>query len=122
MNAKLRTAGEVGTAIAENGDFSDFSRWYADAFNLPRNLLTYKEVLNHPVITSYDPIWYLFHSMVSYHQAIWTDCQNYDEIAPEDLDKHPEAYDPYCEGGDVENCGNEDGLNGMALDNDMEFG
>jgi len=42
--------------------------------------------------------------MVSYHQAIWTDCQNYDEIAPEDLDKHPEAYDPYCEHEDLETC------------------
>lgn len=121
-NAQELSASETGHGIMENSKFADFSRWYSDTFNVPHNLLTNVDLLLEPVITSYDPIWYLFHSMVSYHQAIWTDCQNYDEIAPDDLDLHPEAYSPYCDGGVVENCGNQDGLNGMALDNEMEFG
>jgi len=120
--AQELSASETGHGIMSNVAFADFSRWYSDTFNVPHNLLTNVDLLLEPVITSYDPIWYLFHSMVSYHQAIWTDCQDYDAIAPDDLDAHPEAYSPYCDGGDVTTCGNSDGLNGMALDNDMEFG
>ena len=65
------------------------------------------------VVTSYDPIWYLFHSMVSYHQAIWTDCNDYDLIASKDLDNYPEAYTAFCDQG---NCG------GMELDDAMYYG
>ena len=65
------------------------------------------------VITSYDPIWYLFHSMVSYHQAIWTDCNDYDLIKPTELDSHPEAYSTFC---DSDKCGD------MSLDGVMYFG
>ena len=58
------------------------------------------------MITSYDPIWYLFHSMVTYHQYIWTDCNDYDKIDADDLDNYPEAYTPFCDniGGNIE-CG-----------------
>jgi len=102
-----------GSAIIDNPIFADFSRTYASSFNLPHNLLTNAEYLFEPVVTSYDPIWYLFHSMVSYHQAMWTDCNDYDLIKPSELDDHPEAYSEFC---DTDGCGD------MSLDGVMFFG
>ena len=64
------------------------------------------------MVTQYDPIWYLFHSMVSYHQAIWTDCNDYDLIKPSDLQDHPEAYVAFCDAP----CG------AMQLDDKMYYG
>merc|ERR1719242_1042132 len=60
---------ETGQGIIDNRNFIDFSVWYADTINLPHDILTHAQRLLEPSITSYDPIWYLFHSMVSYHQA-----------------------------------------------------
>ena len=52
---------------------------------------------------SYDPIWILFHSFIQLQQFLWTDCHEYDQIKPEELDAHPEAYSAFCsEAG--ENC------------------
>eukprot|EP01084_Bolivina_argentea_P297990 513448_1 len=109
------SASETGEGIKGNSKFADFTVWYSDTFNLPHELLTDVEYLCEPVITSYDPIWYLFHSMVSYHQAIWTDCNDYDLIAAEDLDKYPEAYNAFCYNGGAA-CGP------MQLDDKMVFG
>ena len=39
--------------------------------------------------------------MVSYHEAIWKDCHDYDEISPEDLDNFEEAYSIFC---DADSC------------------
>ena len=69
------------------------------------------------VVTSYDPIWYLFHSMVSYHQAIWVDCNDYDLIDSDDLDKYPEAYSAFCDSPD-----GADKCLGQELDDVMYFG
>merc|ERR1712110_14699 len=44
-----------------------------------------------------------------------TDCQNYDEIAPEDLDKHPEAYTAFCDHDAPDDCH-------VSLDMKMPFG
>mmetsp|Transcript_1651 Transcript_1651/g.2680 ORF Transcript_1651/g.2680 Transcript_1651/m.2680 type:complete len:539 (-) Transcript_1651:257-1873(-) len=102
----------IGRGIAEHSDFSDFNRWYSDTFNLPHNLLIDDDSLLWPVVTSYDPIWYIFHSMVSYHQGIWQDCHDYDQIAPDELEKHPHAYSEYC---DRNACGD------LSLDGAMEY-
>jgi len=115
-STKEISATEIGKGIVENIKFADFSRWYAETFNLPHNLLTNDETLLSPVVTSYDPIWYLFHSMVSYHQAMWTDCNQYDLIPAEDLDVHSEAYSTYCDAGEPVNCGP------MELDDRLFFG
>jgi len=86
----------IGEGIRQYSSFKDFSTWYADTFNLPHSLLIDDESLRMPVVTSYDPIWYLFHSMVSYHQGIWQDCHDYDLIHPDDLDTNKAAYSGYC--------------------------
>jgi len=112
-SAPEAAAEKQGGVIIDNPIFGDFSRAYASAFNLPHNLLTNAEYLFEPVVTSYDPIWYLFHSMVSYHQAMWTDCNDYDLIKPTELDDHPEAYSEFC---DSDGCGD------MSLDGKMYFG
>ena len=120
--AQYLNAAETGKGIIANTQFTDFSRWYSDTFNVPHNIMTNVEFLLEPVITSYDPIWYIFHSMMTYHQSIWTDCQEYDQIAPKDLDEHPEAFTPFCDGGSISSCGNDDGINGQSLDSEMAFG
>ena len=66
------------------------------------------------MVTSYDPIWYLFHSMVSYHEAIWKDCHDYDEISPKDLDDYEDAYTSFC---DADSCDI-----GQGLDDPMFYG
>jgi len=85
------------------------------SMNFPKNYLSDDGTLKLPVITSYDPIWYLFHSMVSYHQWLWTDCNEYDLIHPDDLDAFEAAYRPFCADG-------WDCITGMGLDDDFFFG
>eukprot|EP00488_Nonionellina_sp_1-RS-2012_P001176 TRINITY_DN188_c0_g1_i1.p1 TRINITY_DN188_c0_g1~~TRINITY_DN188_c0_g1_i1.p1 ORF type:complete len:266 (+),score=59.31 TRINITY_DN188_c0_g1_i1:272-1069(+) len=112
--ARVSSAARIAQLIVENTEFADFSNAYADDINLPHLLLTNVDYLTSPVITSYDPIWFLFHSMVSYHQALWIDCNDYDLIPPQELDDHPEAYTPFCIDGTA--CG------AMGLDDVMYFG
>ena len=65
-------------------------------------MFTGSEILQspYPVTTSYDPIWYLYHSDVQLHQFLWTDCNEFDQIALADLDNRPDAYFAYCEHGE----------------------
>eukprot|EP01083_Nonionella_stella_P005943 17150_1 len=113
-DARPPSADVIGSLIMENTNFEDFSKEYATKINLPHLMLTNVEYLTFPVITSYDPLWFLFHSMVSYHQAIWTDCNEYDLIPPADLDAHADAYTAYCIEGNE--CGE------VGLDDAMFFG
>ena len=46
----------------------------------------------------YEPIWPLYHSFVAYHQSIWTDCNEYDQIPLDQLEYHSEAYTPFSDG------------------------
>ena len=55
--------------------------------------------------------------MVSYHQAIWVDCNDYDLIDSDDLDKYPEAYSAFCDSPD-----GADKCLGQELDDVMYFG
>ena len=74
-----------GAEILKNNRFTDFQQWMVTNCGLP-----------HGIDNSYDPIWYLFHSMESYYQAMWVNCNDYDLIQSEDLKDHPEAFEPYC--------------------------
>eukprot|EP01084_Bolivina_argentea_P038390 70970_1 len=118
-------AEDIGNGIIRNPDFTSFAKWYATNSN-PVHLFTGDPMLagdGTPVVTSYDPIWYLFHSMVQYHQAIWTDCNEYDLIDPNDLDNHPEAYTPFCVHGQCVTPRDwpKEWL-GQGLDDKMHFG
>eukprot|EP00486_Rosalina_sp_Unknown_P001121 CAMPEP_0201564032 /NCGR_PEP_ID=MMETSP0190_2-20130828/1815_1 /ASSEMBLY_ACC=CAM_ASM_000263 /TAXON_ID=37353 /ORGANISM="Rosalina sp." /LENGTH=383 /DNA_ID=CAMNT_0047979627 /DNA_START=276 /DNA_END=1427 /DNA_ORIENTATION=+ len=108
------SAAGMGAGIIDNAQFADFSRWYSHTVNLPHNLLIDAEALKEPVVTSYDPIWYIFHSMVSYHEAIWKDCHDYDEISPEELDNSEDAFSTFC---DADSCDV-----GQGLDDPMFYG
>jgi len=120
----MPTAQEIGRGIMENPHFTQFAKWYATNYN-PVHLFTDAPFLESPspVTTSYDPIWYLFHSMVQYHQAIWTDCNEYDLIDPAELEQHPFAYSPYCVHGECISP-NKYPVEwmGMELDDVMHFG
>merc|ERR1712087_337672 len=92
-----------GRAIRELSNFTDFSRWYFEdsstdyvSDDYAGNLGSVSKLVS--VMTfSYDPIWLMFHSFIVYQQNIWTDCNDYDLIDPEDLDEHPEAYTAFCD-------------------------
>lgn len=120
----MATAAQIGHGITSNKEFTSFAKWYATQYN-PVHLFTNAELFKspNPVATSYDPIWYLFHSFVQYHQAIWTDCNDYDRIAADDLDQHEEAYTAYCVHGE---CTHPNKFKaewmGMRLDDAMHFG
>jgi len=43
-----------------------------------------------------DPIFMALHAFAAYLRAIWASCHGYDNIAPSDLEEHPEAYLPQC--------------------------
>ena len=70
--------------------------------------------------SSYDPVWYLFHSMITYQQYLWQDCNDYDEIEPEELENNHFAYTQFL----TQNKSNliDVGINpSMALDEQMYF-
>eukprot|EP00486_Rosalina_sp_Unknown_P000728 CAMPEP_0201563930 /NCGR_PEP_ID=MMETSP0190_2-20130828/1569_1 /ASSEMBLY_ACC=CAM_ASM_000263 /TAXON_ID=37353 /ORGANISM="Rosalina sp." /LENGTH=318 /DNA_ID=CAMNT_0047979379 /DNA_START=115 /DNA_END=1068 /DNA_ORIENTATION=+ len=69
---------------------------------------------------SYEPIWYLFHSMVQYHQGIWTDCNDYDQIPMDELDNHPEAFTEICNPDNPNDFPDE--WLACSLDSPMHFG
>jgi len=120
----FNTAEELGQGIMSNSHFVSFAKWYNNLAN-PVHLFTGTPLLEspNPVITSYDPIWYLFHSMVQYHQAIWTDCNEYDLIDPDDLDNHPEAYTAFCIHGECDHPSKfKPEWMKMGLDDAMYFG
>eukprot|EP00485_Elphidium_margaritaceum_P008356 CAMPEP_0202692474 /NCGR_PEP_ID=MMETSP1385-20130828/6836_1 /ASSEMBLY_ACC=CAM_ASM_000861 /TAXON_ID=933848 /ORGANISM="Elphidium margaritaceum" /LENGTH=441 /DNA_ID=CAMNT_0049348007 /DNA_START=153 /DNA_END=1478 /DNA_ORIENTATION=+ len=75
--------------------FEDFQRWVVHGTGLP------------PAIdNAYDPIWYLFHSMQSYYQAMWVNCHDYDLIdtTTDDLGHNAMAFHPYCDDDTVAEC------------------
>lgn len=91
----VNSAKDVGQAIIENTKFKDFQVWVvSQCGGFP-----------HGIDNSYDPIWYLFHSMETYYQAMWINCHNYDEIKGDELyDYIPNAFEPYCLEDDKNEC------------------
>ena len=51
-----------------------------------------------------DPIFMLLHSFTAYLRAVWASCHGYDTLSGDELDDHPEAYDPRCAEG-YPDCG-----------------
>merc|ERR1719445_1221075 len=89
-------------------NFKEFARWftlnddspdwfdYEELHGYEGNLGSVNQSLSIMTL-AYDPIWLMFHSFIQYQQFMWVDCNDYDLIAPEDLDDHPEAYSTYCD-------------------------
>jgi len=73
-----------------------------------------------PTTASYDPIWYLFHSMISYQQYMWQDCNDYDMIQPDDLESNHNAYTQFLTRDKQDLI--DAGINpSMGLDEQMHF-
>merc|ERR1712176_772728 len=88
----------VGKMFIENPNWKDMQTEYSSyqLHKVQYMILNSDELDEHT--SSYDPIWYLYHSMMSLQQYLWQDCNDYDEIAPEDLDDNLNAYEPFLKG------------------------
>eukprot|EP01084_Bolivina_argentea_P170740 295864_1 len=106
----------IGAAIIENPNFMDFAS-YSHLSGQAIHLIDDHPEYMEPFPQSYEPVWYLFHSFIQYHQAIWVDCNDYDLIDADDLDQHPEAFEPFCNSE-----GRCDTVMGWDLDSPMYFG
>eukprot|EP01084_Bolivina_argentea_P038392 70972_1 len=125
----MPSAQAFGKGIINNPKFIDFTQWYTSNGNKPGNpIRLFYDPIFEPMfsaperITSYEPIWYLFHSMVQYHQAIWTDCNQYDLIDINDLDNYPDAYTAFCNDRACTDIRYPMQWMGMELDDTMYFG
>eukprot|EP01084_Bolivina_argentea_P232004 391123_1 len=94
----MPTAQEIGNSIINNPnfvDFADYSHISGSAIHLidahPDDM---ENIPDFP--QAYEPIWYLFHSAIQFHQALWIDCNDYDLIDVNDLDNYPDAFTPFC--------------------------
>ena len=103
----IASAEEHGQQILKNNKFIEFQQWMTNDCGLP-----------HAIDNSYDPIWYLFHSMQSYYQAMWVNCNDYDLININDLEQHPQAFSPYCLKLNLDH----DHCVGIDLDDPLYFG
>merc|ERR1711971_852271 len=104
---------ESGQALRELDEFANFTRWFIDdTKGGPRAVRATLTIMSQ----SFDPIWVLFHSFIQLQQFLWTDCHEYDQIAPDDLDEYPHAYSAFC---DPENFGF--GCGGQKLDDAFEY-
>merc|ERR1712176_187480 len=97
----MASAQQIGHGLISNSNFLSFAKWYSSQYN-PVHLFTASPTLQSPnaVTTSFDPIWYLYHSDVQLHQFLWTDCHDFDLIAFDELDERSDAYFEYCEHGE----------------------
>jgi len=85
---------ESGKAMREMTKFADFTRWFIeDTYSGPGSVKASLSIMSN----SFDPIWVLFHSFIQLQQFLWTDCHEYDQIAPDELDAFPEAYSAFCD-------------------------
>jgi len=92
----------IGNLIINNPNFVDFAS-YSHTSGRAVHLIDGDDSINektgekiYEFTQSYEPIWYLFHSFIQYHQGIWTDCNQYDQINVGDLHKFPEAFTAFC--------------------------
>merc|ERR1712062_375793 len=81
----------VGNMFIENTNWREMQIAYSSyqLHKVQYMILDSDELDEHT--SSYDPTWYLYHSMMSLQQYLWQDCNDFDEIAPEDLDDHLNA-------------------------------
>jgi len=95
---KMPDAKQIGDLIINNPDFVDFAE-YAHISGTAGHLTdahapSMDKIPDFP--QGFEPIWYLFHSAIEFHHALWVDCNNYDLININDLQDHPEAFTPFC--------------------------
>jgi len=103
---------ESGQAMRDLSDFADYTRWFIESdYGGPGAVEASLSIMSN----SYDPIWVLFHSFIQLQQFMWTDCHEYDQIAPDELDAHPEAYSAFCDEVDASFCP------GQELDDAFEY-
>eukprot|EP00485_Elphidium_margaritaceum_P017834 CAMPEP_0202727544 /NCGR_PEP_ID=MMETSP1385-20130828/185179_1 /ASSEMBLY_ACC=CAM_ASM_000861 /TAXON_ID=933848 /ORGANISM="Elphidium margaritaceum" /LENGTH=464 /DNA_ID=CAMNT_0049393787 /DNA_START=20 /DNA_END=1414 /DNA_ORIENTATION=+ len=102
-SSSIKSAAGNGAAIVNIDTFADFSRWVVMECGLP-----------HAIDNSYDPIWYLFHSMESYYQAMFVNCHGFDDL--DNLEGNADAFHPYCDDATVEDCV------GIKLNDPLYFG
>jgi len=126
----MPTAQQIGDNIINNPTFADFAT-FSHISGQAVHLIDGDDQMDsngdavYQFTQSYEPIWYLFHSMIQYHQAIWTDCNQYDQIAVDELEKHPEAFQPFCNAYDtctLNNNGYPERWLQWELDDPMHFG
>jgi len=89
---------DTGRMFMDHPKFYDMQMAFANYQNyalIVRKMFAWDDSLHSPSSASYDPIWWMFHSMISYQQYLWEDCNEYDRIEYGDLDDHPEAYTPF---------------------------
>eukprot|EP00484_Ammonia_sp_Unknown_P004068 CAMPEP_0197072976 /NCGR_PEP_ID=MMETSP1384-20130603/210370_1 /TAXON_ID=29189 /ORGANISM="Ammonia sp." /LENGTH=525 /DNA_ID=CAMNT_0042511801 /DNA_START=50 /DNA_END=1626 /DNA_ORIENTATION=- len=76
-NFAMPSAKLIGDTIIGNPGFVDFAAYShasASAIHLIDDHPDYMDGFPQ----GYEPIWYLFHSAIQFHQALWTDCNEYD--------------------------------------------
>jgi len=89
---------ETGRIFTENPMIIDMQEKFVNYQGKTRmviELFADSDDLQNPTTSSYDPIWYLFHSMITYQQYMWQDCNDYDQIDPEELDGVNHAYSEF---------------------------
>mmetsp|Transcript_37531 Transcript_37531/g.33167 ORF Transcript_37531/g.33167 Transcript_37531/m.33167 type:complete len:484 (+) Transcript_37531:31-1482(+) len=127
---QMPTAKTIGENIINNPNFEDFAQ-FSHISGQAVHLIDGCDDLDengdpiYEFTQSYEPIWYLFHSMIQYHQAAWTDCNNYDQIPVNELEKYPEAFTPFCNSYDtctLNNNGYPQRWLQWKLDDPMHFG
>jgi len=126
----MPTAEQIAAHIMDNPLFTDFTQ-YSHVSGQAVHLIDGDDSLNadgdamYEFTQSYEPIWYLFHSAIQYHQALWVDCNDYDQIANDRLQEHPEAFTAFCNAYDTCTL-NENGYPNewlqWQLDDAMHFG
>eukprot|EP00484_Ammonia_sp_Unknown_P015766 CAMPEP_0197072662 /NCGR_PEP_ID=MMETSP1384-20130603/210210_1 /TAXON_ID=29189 /ORGANISM="Ammonia sp." /LENGTH=518 /DNA_ID=CAMNT_0042511483 /DNA_START=65 /DNA_END=1621 /DNA_ORIENTATION=- len=101
----VKSAEQIGEVLLDNPAFVDFQRWMPKNLGLPPG-----------IDEAYDPIWFIFHSMESYLQAMWVNCNGYHLINLHELHEHPMAFSPYCDDETAQDCV------GINLDDALYFG
>mmetsp|Transcript_40257 Transcript_40257/g.64495 ORF Transcript_40257/g.64495 Transcript_40257/m.64495 type:complete len:482 (+) Transcript_40257:67-1512(+) len=101
----VKSAEQIGEVLLANPAFVDFQRWMPKNLGLPPG-----------IDEAYDPIWFIFHSMESYLQAMWVNCNGYHLINLHELHEHPMAFSPYCDDETAQDCV------GINLDDALYFG
>jgi len=94
-NFAMPSAKLIGDTIIGNPGFVDFAAYShasASAIHLIDDHPDYMDGFPQ----GYEPIWYLFHSAIQFHQALWTDCNEYDLLNADELERFPQAFTPFC--------------------------
>jgi len=101
---------EAGRNLREMTEFANFTRWFIEDTDGSLGAVCPGLSITS---NSFDPIWVMFHSFIQLQQFLWTDCHDYDQIDPDELDAFPEAYSTFCD--ELAEC------TGQELDDPFEY-